>query len=305
MDVVILVATNAGCRAFTNGKESEIELAGHQVSALTPEAGDTCLAVLDQREVWRRSITGAWSRIAVTDISLQSITSVEGTIFAGGMDDAVMLRISANGKVERLEGFDKVPGRSEWFAGGPPLGVRSLTATLDGAALLAAVHVGGIPRSSDGGETWTPTIPVMFDVHEVCAHPQLPNLVAAAAAAGLCVSNDGGLNWAVFSEGLEATSCLAVAVLQDEVLFSVQDGPFAKRSQVWKWRIGGKRVEQVRDGLPEWLVGKIDTGLLAAGDGRAAIVDGGGNLWLSKAGSAGWERMISDLPYAFGLAILP
>jgi hypothetical protein len=143
----------------------------------------------------------------------------------------------------------------------------------------------------------------MFDVHEVCAHPSLSNIVAAAAAVGLCMSHDGGRNWNVLSEGLEMTNSLAVAVLDEEVLFSIQDGPFAKRSQVWRWRIGGERVEQVRDGLPEWLDGKIDTAHITASCGRAAIVDGGGNLWLSTAGSSGWERIATGL-YAFGLLIL-
>ena len=184
------------------------------------------------------------------------------------------------------------------------MGVRSLTETTDGNALLAAVHVGGIPRSEDKGETWTPTIPVAFDVHEVRAYPSLSNIVAAAAAVGLCVSHDGGRNWDVFSDGLELTYSLAVAVLENEVLFSIQDGPFAKRSQIWRWQIGGKGVDAIRDGLPEWLDGKVDTAQIAARCGRAAFVDGGGNLWLSKAGSHGWERIATDLPYAFGLLIV-
>jgi hypothetical protein len=220
------------------------------------------------------------------------------------MNEAAMVRVTPAGKAERLPGFDKVRGRSEWFAGGPPLGVRALAGTADGAAVLAAVHVGGIPRSMDGGETWTPTIPIAFDVHEVRSHPSSPNLVAAATAVGLCVSRDGGRNWKVISEGLEVKNSLAVAVLPDEVLFGTSDGPFAKRSQVWRWRIRGEDPEQIRDGLPRWLDGKIDTGWIAAGSGRAAILDGGGNLWLSTAGSSGWRRIAADLPYTFGLLLL-
>ncbi len=301
---IVLVATQSGCRAFADSDEGEIELAGRQVSALAREAGSACLAVVDGQEIRRRDAKGAWSRVTATGICLQSITAVDGTVFGGGMDEAVMIRIAAGGEPERLKSFDIVPGRSEWFAGGPPLGVRSLTATVDGAALLAAVHVGGIPRSSDGGETWAPTVPVMFDVHEVRAHPSLPNVVAAAAAVGLCISNDGGRNWKVLSEGLELTDSLAVAVLDDEVLFSVQDGPFASRSQVWRWRIGGERVEQVRDGLPEWLDGKVDTAHIDATGGRAGILDGGGNLWLLGAAPRRWERIATELPYSFGLLIL-
>jgi len=301
---VILVGTHSGCRAFVTSGELETELAGRRIGALTPEAGGTCLAIVDEHEVWRRDTGGLWSRVASTGLPLQSVASVKGTLFAGGMDEAVLFRIPADGAVERLNGFDNTAGREEWFAGGPPLGVRSIAATADGAAILAAVHVGGIPRSVDGGETWTPTMPVMFDVHEVRAHPLLANVVAAATAVGLCLSRDGGETWKVFSEGLNITNSLAVAVLEDAVLFSIQDGPFAKRSQVWRLSLGSDRLEQVRDGLPEWLDGKVDTGWIAAADGQGAVVDGGGNLWLSDSGSRGWERVSTGLGYVFGLAMV-
>ena len=67
-------------------------------------------------------------------------------------------------RIESIRGFDEVPGRDTWYAGsavingqvvGPPLGIRSMSATADGSAILANVHVGGIPRSTDGGATWT------------------------------------------------------------------------------------------------------------------------------------------------------
>jgi hypothetical protein len=300
----VLVATHSGCLAFAEAGECETELAGREVSALATAADGSCLAVANERELWRRVATGAWFNVTATDISLQSIATVDGSMFVGGRDEAAIVRVRPGTEPERLKGFDIVPGRGDWFAGGPPLGVRSLTATVDGAAILAAVHVGGIPRSEDRGETWTPTVPIMFDIHEVRAHPSLPNIVAAAAAVGLCISHDGGRNWVVLSEGLELTDSLAVAVLDEDVLFSIQDGPFAKRSQVWRWRIGAKDVEQVRDGLPEWLEGKVDTAHIAAGDGQVAIADGGGNLWLSKAASHDWRRIATGLPYVFGLLVL-
>src|SRR6202012_1329011 len=114
------------------------------------------------------------------------------------------------------------------------------------------------------------------DVHEVRSHPHTPNLIAAAAAVGLWVSQDRGSGWVVWHEGLEAVkTALAVAFLDDEVLFSVQESPFATRSKLWRWRIGGVQLETVRDGLPEWLEGKVDTNQIASRTGRAAIIDGG------------------------------
>lgn len=301
----VLVSASSGCRVFGEAGERETELAGRQVSAMSSEVEGTCLAVIDQHEIWRRGLDGAWMRVATTEFSLQSIASINGMIFGGAMDEAAIVRIPLNGKAERLEGFDMCSGRDEWYAGGPPLGVRSLAATRDGAAIIAAVHVGGLPYSLDKGNTWKPTVPIMFDVHEVRAHPALPNIVAAAAAVGLCVTHDGGRTWEVVSEGLEVKYSLAVAVLHDEVLFGIADGPFAKRSQIWRWRIGGESVEQVRDGLPEWLDGKVDTAQISTDSEHVAAVDGGGNLWLSETGSKGWKCLATDIPYPFGLLVLP
>ncbi len=300
----ILIATGDGCRVFNECGEAAIELPGQSVSFLAKEPGGTCLAIVNENQIWRRNVRASWSFLAQAPIPLQSLTSAAGTVFAGGLNEATMLRVSDAGEIARLNRFDETPGRDEWFAGGPPLGVRSLAVTTDGAAILAAVHVGGIPRSVDGGASWSPTIPVMHDVHEVCAHPSLPSLVAAACAMGLCLSHDGGATWKLHSEGLDVPTLLAVAVLGDEVLFSVQDGPFASRSQIWRWRNDANRVELVQDGLPEWLDGRVDTAHIAAGAGRAAVVDAGGNLWLSTRGSTGWQRIAGELGYVFAIAML-
>ena len=188
----VLVSASSGCRVFSDTGERETELAGRPFSAMSSEVEGTCLAVVDEDEIWRRGLDGAWTCVATAEFSLQSIVSIDGMIFGGAMDEAAMVRIPVNGEGERLGGFDICSGREEWFAGGPPLGVRSLAATRDGAAIIAAVHVGGLPYSLDKGDTWKPTVPIMFDVHEVRAHPALPNIVAAAAAVGLCVSHNGG-----------------------------------------------------------------------------------------------------------------
>jgi len=50
-----------------------------------------------------------------------------------------------------VESFDAVPGRDDWYTpwGGPP-DTRSIAEAADGT-LHVNVHVGGIPRSRDGG----------------------------------------------------------------------------------------------------------------------------------------------------------
>jgi hypothetical protein len=236
----------------------------------------------------------------VSKTGLLSLVSVDGSIYAGGMSDAVVLR-EAGHELTKVTAFDRVPGRATWHPNGPPLHVRSLTATSDNRGLFAAVHVGGIPVSRDGGMTWMPTIPIDFDVHEVKAHPSSSGMVAAATAVGLLVSDDGGETWQTFADGPEEPHALAIAVLRDPVLFSVQDGPCATRSQIWRWRASARKLEQVRDGLPQWLEGKVDTGNMSADGEVCAVVDGGGNLFFSDDGSRQWHRVVSGIKNGFGV----
>ncbi len=231
-----------------------------------------------------------------------------------GTDDARMLRLSDGGDgVEALEGFDKVPGRESWFAGsaivngvrmGPPLGVRSVAANADGSVLFANVHVGGIPRSMDGGRTWEPTIEINADVHEVRGHPEHPKIVAAASAVGLCLSRDGGATWTVESEGLHAPHCSAVAFSGDEVLVSASTDPFVKEGRVYRRPIGAEgKISVIEDGLPAWTEGKVDTGCIATNGAMVAMVDMGGNLYVSTNFGRGWSRIGGGLDGASSVLI--
>jgi hypothetical protein len=299
----ILVATHNGVLAFGPRGQPQRELAAKSTWTLAPAGGGACFAVANGGEIWRRSAAGKWSLEATAPGALAALECVDGAIYCGAMKEAALHRVIRGGALERLRGFDATPGRDTWIPQGPPLHVRAVTATADRSALFAAVHVGGIPRSTDGGATWQPTIPVMDDVHEVRAHAKRP-LVAAACAVGLYVSEDAGATWARYAEGLEVTDGLAVAHLDDRVLFSAQDGPFATRAQVWSWSPADRRLRQVRDGLPEWLDGKVDTGHIAAAGGRAAVLDGGGTLWVSARGATGWRPRATGLVASWCVRII-
>ena len=210
-----------------------------------------------------------------------------------------------SGALEQLRGFDAVAGRETWYAGsavingqrvGPPLGIRSITATPDGAVLLANVHVGGVPRSTDGGATWQPTIDVDSDVHEVRAHPNRPGVVMAAAAIGLCTSRDGGLTWDVEQEGLHAAYCSAVAFAGDDVLVSASSDHFAAQGAIYRRPVDGHGpLVAVAGGLPEWIDGIADTGCIAARGSAVAIADRRGNLYLSGDTGRSWSRRADGL----------
>jgi hypothetical protein len=181
--------------------------------------------------------------------------------------------------------------------------VRSLTATADDRALLASVHVGGIPRSGNGGSSWKPTIDVEADVHEVRADPDDPQLVLAPAGYGLAVSRDAGVTWAITTEGLHVTYCRAVAFTTDAALVSVSDGPFGRESALYRWTDDGRPVARVTDSVPEWFAGNIDTGALDAHGETVAFADDGGRVYASADGGRSFTALGSELGHVHAVGV--
>jgi photosystem II stability/assembly factor-like uncharacterized protein len=222
-----------------------------------------------------------------------------GTHIFVGTDDASILRFDPDGTQQKLTGFDAVQDRDKWYAGtaiidgkvmGPPLGIRSLTATCDGTALLANVHVGGIPRSTDLGASWRPTIDIEADVHQVSAHPSRPNIVIAAAAAGFCMSRDAGATWSIEQRGLHANHCSGVAFGRHDIFVSASTDPFAKQGAVYRRPTDGNGpLEPLGGGMPRWTNGRADTDCIAARDSTIAVIDASGCLYLSHDDGASWS----------------
>jgi len=308
----VLAATWRDGLFVVTGEPRHQELAGQSVRALAPDGHGGALAVVDGHALCRRTVDGEWSTIATSEFQLACSVAVGDVIYVG-TDDARLLRVSANGKVDQLGGFDAVAGRDRWYAGsalingqlvGPPLGIRSITATSDGTVLLANVHVGGIPRSMDGGETWQPTIDVDSDVHEVCAHPIHPGIVIAAAAIGLCISRDSGATWTVEQEGLHASYCSAVAFSGSDILVSASADHFATQGAVYRRPIDEHGPLVPVGGLPRWIDGIADTGCIATRASALAVADKAGNLYVSADAGRTWSRCANGLPTTSSVLIV-
>ncbi|MGH7634798.1 MAG: WD40/YVTN/BNR-like repeat-containing protein [Gemmatimonadaceae bacterium] len=309
----ILVTTWEDGLFVIAGSDSQHELAGHSVRGLAPDRNAGTLAIIDGHELRQRNAAGEWRTLATSKLDLSCCVSVTGVIYVG-TDDARVLRVTTNGELEDLTGFANTAGRDKWYAGaaivdgklmGPPLGIRSMTATCDGTALLANVHVGGIPRSVDDGMTWHPTIDINDDVHEVRAHESRPDIVIAAAATGLGISRDGGATWTVERDGLHATHCSAVAFAGDDILVSASEDPFSPQGAVYRRPLDGMGpLQRLGGGLPQWLERRVDTGCIATRGSAIALADGGGNLYLSQDAARTWSRVADHLPAPSGVLIV-
>jgi hypothetical protein len=297
----VLVTTTDGYSIFTSSGKQLRSLEGHRVECFTPGPDGTFLAVIDRHEVWSHGSDGEWTPLAKSEATLTAVVAAGDAVFAG-TDDARVLKLTASGALEPLPGFDTVAGRNEWHRVGSPLQVRTMTATCDGSAVLANVHVGGIPRSVDGGESWQPTVAVDDDVHQVLAHPTRPEVVVAAASVGLCRSRDGGATWTASTEGMDLTYARGVAFVGDDVVVTVSDGPWAEHALVYRASVDGGAATAVSGGLGE-LRGNVDSRCVASDGKVVALADGNGDVWRSAGGFEGFERIATGLDAVTGVTV--
>ena len=287
---MILVGTDDGLVEL----DGETHLRGHRVTQLARE-GEGWWAVLDDATILHlddeQSSSFEWQ-------SPRCLLPTSRGLFVGGAE----ARLWRNG--EPVTSFDEVDGREGWYTpwGGPP-DTRTIAESPDGTVHVN-VHVGGIPRSRDGGATWEPTIDVDADVHHVITHPTDSGLILAAAAVGLCASRDGGDTYEVVPDGLHSSYARAVAIAGDTVLLTACDGPHGGDAAVYRTPIALNRTfEKCERGLPEWFGDNIDTGCLAAADGTVSFGTVDGEVYLSEDAGETWERAADGLPAVRAVAI--
>lgn len=175
-----------------------------------------------------------------------------------------------------------------------------------GSRLYAAVEVGGVLRSDDGGNTFalvagSDGVPsfgdprpgfVYPDVHDIAVHPFDPNLLWAATGGGLYHSTDGGATWALRYE------CYVRALwLDPEHSQHILMGPAEDVG-----RMG--RLERSRDGGATWQAASGSLKVpwrrtmperLARISGRMFCILDDGRLLAATPEGDDWEYILPDL----------
>jgi hypothetical protein len=299
--LTILAATRDGVHTFDDdGGARGQEHVGRSVRALGP-AGTELWGIVDASELWHAT-GGDWSHVTdLAPLRATCVTAIGADVFVGS-SEARLFRLAGE-VLEPIDAFDHASGRETWYTpwGGPP-DTRSMANWDDD--IYVNVHVGGILRSDDGGESWTPTIDVDADVHHVTT---AAGTVLAACAGGLAVSTDRGATWAYRTDGLEALYSRAVAVCGGSVLVSASDGPRGGRAAVYRSDLTGGPFERCRAGLPEWFADNIDTYCLdALPDGTfASFGTSDGHLYGSADEGVTWDELASGLPPVHRVLVMP
>ena len=200
------------------------------------------------------------------------------------------------GDLSPVKVFDEVEGRDRWHTpwGGPP-DLRSLDVDEDDV-LFGSVHVGGIVRSFDAGDTWLPSGEIDWDVHQVVTVPEYASTVVAACAVGMALSTDAGESWETETRGLHQTYSRAIAIAGDHVILSVSDGPQGAEAALYRRALEDSVFERVRLGLPDYFAGNVDTHCLAAWDEQVVCAAPGGSLYVSNDVGIRWHELDTGLP---------
>ncbi|MGH9128488.1 MAG: WD40/YVTN/BNR-like repeat-containing protein [Acidimicrobiales bacterium] len=300
---MLVVASSDGVKLSDGPGAWRTELGGHGIDAVVPD-GTTLWALVDGHQVWQRFPEGGWALASSSDERLTCLAPATPGGPLLGTAGAFLGRIDGAGHIDAFPEFAHAPTREQWYtpSGGPP-DVRSLAVAGDGTWFVN-VHVGGILRSSDGGASWSATLDLHADVHQViCPRPYQPGLVLAACADGLAISRDSGTSWRLRDEGLPTPYSRAVAVAGDTVLMSASSGPRGGNAGLYRAPLDGwGRFQRCRGGLPEDLGGNIDTRWLAVGGGEAALVSALGDVYASSDEGVSWVLVGQGLVGPAGLS---
>jgi hypothetical protein len=301
MDADVLVATSHGLWQLTGDRSHAVDaFAGRAVNALAHDRASTW-AIVDGNSLWQAR-DGSWrQRATIPGASATCLAATSAGVLVG-TEHAHLLQLGEHG-VTPLSTFEDVEGRQAWYSPwGAPADTRSIAVGPD-AAIYVNVHVGGVVRSNDGGASWTPTLDIESDVHQVLAHPTRGGVVLVAAAAGFGLSLDGGAHWQFVTAGLHAHYLRAVAISGDDVLVSASAGFHGRRATLYRKPLVGGRFERCRAGLPQWFGDNVDTAGLAAAGALAVCGTQDGRIFRSVDGGRHWQLAVKDLPPITALTI--
>ena len=273
-----------------------------QCLALDPNDADTVYVGLGAGGV-RKTTDGAraWIDLGLPEQQVFSVavSAVDGAVYAGTEPSALFRSDDRGGTWRELTGLLELPSRPTWSFPPRPWTshVRWIAPSPHAAdTILAGIELGGLMRSTDGGETWQDHRPgAQRDVHSLAWHPRELGRAYQAGGGGAAWSEDAGSTWTPADEGRDRHYTWSVAVdPEDPDLWyvSASSGPFAAhgrgdpQAKVFRRRDG--TWEALAGGLPDPL-SAMPYALVAT---RERLFAGlaNGELWESRDRGDSWQR---------------
>jgi photosystem II stability/assembly factor-like uncharacterized protein len=297
----LLVATGAELVRVERGDAAVLlERPGLQCVAVDPRRPKRIVAGSRGAGLWESEDGGAtWRDAALPapDVFSVAVSPVDGAVYAGCEPSALYVRRDGAAWQE-LSALRELPSAPTWSF--PPRPWTSHVRWIapsphDAGLVLAGIELGGLMRTTDGGETWADHRPgAQRDVHALAWHPAEPGRAYEAAGGGAAWSHDGGESWEPADAGRDRHYTWALAVDPadpDRWYVSAAPGPFEAhgtrpaRAALYRWSDRGP-WEELDLGLPRpletmpYALTATHTGLVAGlRDGRLLESEDGGDTW--------------------------
>jgi photosystem II stability/assembly factor-like uncharacterized protein len=166
----------------------------------------------------------------------------------------------------------------------------------DADLILVGIELGGLMRSTDGGESWQDHRPgAQPDVHSLAWHRSAVGRAYEAGGGGAAFSEDAGESWRPADEGRDRHYTWSVAVDPDDPelwYVSASTGPYAAhgrgdpQARIYRRR-AGEPWQALVGGLPEPLAAMPYA--LVTGDGRLFAGFADGQIWESRDSGDSWH----------------
>lgn len=184
-----------------NGKvETALEGRGAQSLAVDPEDPDTLyVGTSDEGLFMSKDGGGNWEQLP--DIEHSRVTSVavspaDGAVYAGTGPSALFVSRDGGTSWQELEEMRNLSSAPTWSFPPRPWTshVRAIMPShTDPELVVVGIELGGVARSTDGGETWQDQRPgAQADCHSLAAHRGAPGLLYEARGGGFALSRDFG-----------------------------------------------------------------------------------------------------------------
>jgi len=301
--------------------ELSLQGTGAQCLAVDPADRDRAYAGLREGGVRRTEDGGrTWvdCELPAPGVFSLAVSPADGAVYAGTEPSALYRSDDGGGTWRELEALLELPSRPTWSF--PPRPWTSHVRWIapsphDADVILAGIELGGLMRSTDGGETWQDHRPgAQRDVHSLAWHPKIEGRAYEAGGGGAAWSEDAGETWQAADEGRDRHYTWSVTVDADDPelwYVSASTGPYAAHGgrdpQARIYRRSEGEWDPLSGGLPD-PIPAMPYALVAA-DGRvfAALADG--QIWESADRGDTWRgvalvgnelRELHALAYAVG-----
>jgi hypothetical protein len=246
----------------------------------------------------------------------------EPDVVYAGVEPSALFRSTDGGHTyELVRGLWDHPHREHWTPGGGGKAIHTIIPhPTDPRRVTVAMSTGGVYRTFDGGESWTPGntgikavhVPDPYPeygqcVHKIAAHPDVPERFFAQVHHGVYRSEDGAASWQSIADGLPSDFGFPMVVHphRPEVIYNfplradAMRFPPEGRCRVYRSEDLGKSWDALGNGLPDGFWAGVMRDAMCADDADPAGVYFGartGEVYASADEGESWRQVVGHLP---------